>query len=181
MSTEITVTDSGVTLTISPTGGGVVGVGIPSGGSTGQVLTKDTATNYDVSWQTPAASVLTNGLSALAVNASVTTSWGTILTANVTQGTWLAVATLTVTTGNNQRNMQFRLFDPVGNATVVSTAEHLEHASEPHNIGMTGLAVIAGTQTLLVQAKMVTGTGTVYASSEGFTATSSNLIVVKVA
>ena len=28
---------------------------MPAGGTTGQVLTKDTATDYDVSWQTPAA------------------------------------------------------------------------------------------------------------------------------
>ncbi len=28
---------------------------IPAGGTTGQVLAKDTATDYDVSWQDPAA------------------------------------------------------------------------------------------------------------------------------
>jgi len=34
-------------------GGG--GPGIPAGGTTGQVLEKNSSSNYDVSWQTPAA------------------------------------------------------------------------------------------------------------------------------
>jgi len=34
---------------------GPAGPGVPVGGSTGQVLTKNTSTNYDTSWQTPAA------------------------------------------------------------------------------------------------------------------------------
>ena len=32
---------------------GADGVGVPAGGAAGQVLTKDTATNFDTSWQTP--------------------------------------------------------------------------------------------------------------------------------
>jgi hypothetical protein len=34
---------------------GPAGEGVPTGGSAGQVLTKDTTTDYDTSWQTPAA------------------------------------------------------------------------------------------------------------------------------
>jgi len=32
---------------------GSAGIGVPTGGTTGQVLTKDTSTDYDTSWQTP--------------------------------------------------------------------------------------------------------------------------------
>ena len=39
-----------------PTGStGAAGQGVPTGGSTNQVLTKNSATNYDTSWQTPAS------------------------------------------------------------------------------------------------------------------------------
>lgn len=36
------------------------GVGVPTGGTTGQVLTKNSNTDYDDSWQTPAASGVTS-------------------------------------------------------------------------------------------------------------------------
>jgi hypothetical protein len=45
----ITVTDSGVTVTVAL---GASGGGIPSGGTSGQVLKKNSSTDYDVSWAT---------------------------------------------------------------------------------------------------------------------------------
>lgn len=177
MSVDITVTDSGVVLTVSPSGGGVVGVGIPAGGTTGQVLTKVSNTNYDVAWS---AATLSNSLNAIAVNVSVSTSWVTVVSASVTPGTWLTTATLTVTSVNNQRTMQFRLYDSVTDTVIATTSAHLEHLGEPHNICLSALATITDIQSLDIQAKMVTGTGTILASSEGFQATSSNLSVVKV-
>jgi hypothetical protein len=47
-----------LTVTVEPGQDGTDGVGVPAGGSTGQVLTKATATNYDTTWATPAASVI---------------------------------------------------------------------------------------------------------------------------
>jgi len=39
---------------------GTAGVGVPSGGTAGQVLTKNSATNFDTIWSTPAAAAITN-------------------------------------------------------------------------------------------------------------------------
>ena len=50
--------DPGATGAIGPQGpqgpAGANGQGVPVGGTAGQVLTKNTATNFDTSWQTPA-------------------------------------------------------------------------------------------------------------------------------
>ena len=52
-------TGAGITGSTGPTGvtgpKGDTGVGVPIGGSSGQVLTKNSATNYDTIWATPSA------------------------------------------------------------------------------------------------------------------------------
>jgi len=55
---------------ISVTGGSITGSGsVPTGGTTGQVLTKNSATNYDLIWSTPAPAIT---YPLLAPNGSVT-------------------------------------------------------------------------------------------------------------
>ena len=49
----ITVTDSGVTITVAQGAQGDPGVGVPAGGAAGTVLTKTTATSYDTAWVAP--------------------------------------------------------------------------------------------------------------------------------
>lgn len=48
--TEVTVTETGVTITLSA---GAPGVGVPPGGSQGQVLAKTSALDYATDWVTP--------------------------------------------------------------------------------------------------------------------------------
>lgn len=49
MNAEITITSSGVELTVEQ---GQPGIGVPAGGTTGQVLTKASNANYDTTWAT---------------------------------------------------------------------------------------------------------------------------------
>ena len=47
----VTVDNSGTSVTVAATGpAGAAGVGVPAGGSTGQVLKKSSGTNYDTEW-----------------------------------------------------------------------------------------------------------------------------------
>jgi len=52
-------------------GVGAPGVGVPSGGTTGQVLQKLSATSYDTGWATPAADFITSVTAPLAVGSGV--------------------------------------------------------------------------------------------------------------
>ena len=52
----ISITDKNGTTTASVSDGS----GVPSGGTTGQVLTKDSATDYDVSWEDPSGGTITD-------------------------------------------------------------------------------------------------------------------------
>jgi hypothetical protein len=52
----ITITDKDGTTTASVSDGS----GVPSGGTTGQVLTKDSGTDYDVSWEDPSGGTITD-------------------------------------------------------------------------------------------------------------------------
>ena len=52
----VSVATQVVTVTLSQYGSqGAAGVGVPSGGTSGQVLTKNSSTPYDTSWQTNTA------------------------------------------------------------------------------------------------------------------------------
>lgn len=63
---EVTVNDSGTSVTVSATG--PAGQGVPAGGSSGQVLSKSSGTDYDTTWTTNGSGDLlaTNNLSDLA-------------------------------------------------------------------------------------------------------------------
>jgi hypothetical protein len=50
--TQVIINDVGVQ--------GIPGAGVPFGGTTGQVLTKNSSTNYDTSWQTPTPAPVTS-------------------------------------------------------------------------------------------------------------------------
>lgn len=163
-------------------GGGccALGWGPSLGGAGGDGFVRVRTLCYDSSGSGGQPS-LSNFSYSLANNIAVTTSWGTVLTANVSVGTWLVNATLTVETTVNQQTMQFRLYDPIANAVISSSSLHMEHSNEPHGASLSSLATFGGTQTLLLQAKMVSGTGNVLASDEGFSGTSTKMAVVKIA
>ena len=56
----------GATGSQGPAGAeGAAGVGVPVGGTTGQVLTKNSATNYDTGWTTPSGGGSISGVSAV--------------------------------------------------------------------------------------------------------------------
>jgi hypothetical protein len=67
----ITVDSSGAAGPTGPAGpSGPAGPGVPTGGTAGQVLTKDTTTDYDTSWQAPTGG---GGLPAVGANGEVLT------------------------------------------------------------------------------------------------------------
>ena len=64
-SASVSKTDNKATITITDKDGTTTadvydGSGIPSGGTTGQVLTKDSGTDYDVSWEDPSGGTITD-------------------------------------------------------------------------------------------------------------------------
>lgn len=75
---------AGVTGPAGPTGPqGDPGEGVPTGGTSGQVLTKDSGTDYDTSWQTPSG-----GSGVFSVTSLAFTADQAIATGTVTAVTW---------------------------------------------------------------------------------------------
>jgi|TARA_R100000084_G_scaffold109282_1_gene75399 hypothetical protein len=73
---EVTVNDSGTSVTVAATG--PAGIGVPAGGSSGQVLAKASGTNYDTTWATNGTGDLlaSNNLSDLANAGTARTNLG---------------------------------------------------------------------------------------------------------
>ena len=71
----ITITSTGVTLTVPQ---GAPGVGVPSGGSAGQVLAKNSGTNYDTHWITAGSGSVTQVNSGTGLTGGPITSSGTL-------------------------------------------------------------------------------------------------------
>lgn len=71
---------------------------MPTGGTSGQVLTKNSATNYDVGWITPSSSgTITSASASLSANVSLTTSatWYDGPSVSLAAGTWLVIGQIT--------------------------------------------------------------------------------------
>jgi len=81
---NLTVVEDNVTITVSEVGPtGPAGQGVPVGGTTGQVLTKTSATNYATTWSTNGAGTVTSvgiteSVAALSITGSPVTSSGNI-------------------------------------------------------------------------------------------------------
>lgn len=71
---------------------------IPSGGTTGQVLSKSSATDYAVGWVTPSSSgAITYATASLSADVALTTSstWYDGPSVSIAAGTWLVVGRIT--------------------------------------------------------------------------------------
>lgn len=181
MSVEITVTDSGVVIDVSPSGIGVVGVGIPSGGTTGQVLTKTSATNYAVAWQTPSAGALANNWTTLGANITMSAgNWADAISLTLSAGTWLVLGNATAAPGTNQQDISVRLFNSTASTTLSSTSMHAEHSNEPHALAATAIVTLALSSVVKLQLRCESSPGTVYANSEGLGNTSTTLAAVQI-
>jgi len=81
---NLTVVEDNVTITVSEVGPtGPAGQGVPTGGTTGQVLTKTSATNYATTWTTNGSGTVTSvgiteSVAALNITGSPVTSSGNI-------------------------------------------------------------------------------------------------------
>jgi hypothetical protein len=182
MSVEITVTDSGVVIDVSPSGIGVVGVGIPSGGSTGQVLTKTSATNYAVAWQTPGGGGggLASDWATLGSNLGLSAgSFVDAVSMSLAAGTWLLVGNATASAEGNHETISTRILS--GATTVSSTSIHSEHGGEGYGTAVSALVTLAATTTVKLQVRILTSSGTVYAAYEGLGNTSTTLAAVQIA
>ena len=73
---QVTVNDAGTTVTVAATG--PAGIGVPAGGSSGQVLAKSSGTDYDTAWATNGTGDLlaSNNLSDLANAGTARTNLG---------------------------------------------------------------------------------------------------------
>lgn len=130
----------------------------PTGGSTGQVLTKNSATNYDFSWATPGAT-LTNAEGSLAadVQLAVTNTWYDGPTVSLAAGTWLVNCHMTqVRTSNTAETIYARISD--GTTHQASTQfYHAASTSHSGNIVMTAIFTLASTTT--IKGQMATSSG----------------------
>lgn len=77
-------------------GGGTIAVSpLPTGGTAGQVLTKDTSADFNTSWQTPAGSLPTGGSTGQFLKKNSTTDYDT---------SWTSIST---TVGGSTNNIQY--------------------------------------------------------------------------
>lgn len=131
-------------------GGGTVTVSqLPIGGTTGQVLTKNSATNFDVSWQTPAVNVTAG--KQLSVTNTLTLS-GTDSTTITFQGTDTYVGRATTDSFSNKTfnaNVNGNIFQMFGNTINAITgtgAMVLGTTPTINNANLTG--TVSGTPSL---------------------------------
>jgi hypothetical protein len=131
----------------------------PAGGTTGQVLTKDTDTDYDYSWTTPSAGSITNSKASLSADVQMPSSntWYNGPGVSLAAGTWLVTAHLT-----QQRNATTAetIYGRISTGTTHYASQQAYHPSASGsgcNLCMTAIITLAGTTTITAQ--MATSAG----------------------
>jgi hypothetical protein len=132
----------------------------PSGGTTGQVLTKDTNTDHDYSWQTPSSgATLTHAEASLSADVQMPSSntWYNGPSVSLDAGTWLVTAHLTqVRAATTAETIYGRISD----GTNHYASQQGYHASvSGTGVPMTMTAVITLGSTTTIRAQMATSAG----------------------
>lgn len=134
-----------------------------SGGTTGQVWTKNSATDYDCSWVTPASAGTITSLSAsLSANVSLTTSatWYDGPSVSLVAGTWLIIGQIThVRSATTAETIYAR----ISNGTTHYSSTQFYHASVSGTgvvLPMIAKITLSDTTTIKLQATSSSGAST---------------------
>lgn len=154
-------------------GGGTVS-GVPSGGATGQVLEKNSNTNFDIKWGNSVTSV------GLALPADFTVSNSPVVTTGTLTGSWAVMPTGTgaVVRNNNPTLVSPVLGTPVsGVATnLTGTAAGLTAGNVTTNANLTGDVTSVGNTTTLTNAPVIAKVLTNYTSGAGAISASDSIL-----
>lgn len=132
----------------------------PSGGSTGQVLTKNSNTSYDYGWATPSSgATLTNAEALLGadVQLAVTNQWYDGPSVSLAAGTWLVNCHLTHWRTTTTAETVFARITDGTNHHASTQYSHASVAGIGNNVCMTALLTLAGTTT--IKGQMATSAG----------------------
>jgi hypothetical protein len=126
----------------------------PSGGTTGQVLTKNTNTNYDYSWATPSGGgSITNAEASLSADVQMPSNntWYNGPSFSLAAGTWLITAHLTqVRNATTAETIYGRITDGT-NHYASQQAYHPSASGSGCDLCMTAIITLAGTTTITAQ------------------------------
>jgi collagen triple helix repeat protein len=139
---------------------GATGAGVPTGGSTGQVLAKASGTNYDTAWTTPSggASLTTHQvLLSSNIGLPTTNAWVNLLTLTLGAGTWLVNYNVVVRGDGSAKAFGSRLWD-AATSTYYAVAECVGQYTQ--NLHSAAIIVLASSTTLSLDA--VTNAGNVF-------------------
>lgn len=133
---------------------------LPSGGTSGQVLSKSSATNYDASWITPsssgAISYVTAKLSA-DVQMATSNTWYSGPSVSLTAGTWFVVASLTQLRSATTAET---IYAKITNGTTDYASTQSYHASASGTgVTQTLSCVVTLSGSATITAKMATSAG----------------------
>ena len=136
---------------------------LPAGGKVGQVLTKNSATDYDYSWITPAsAGVITSLSASLSADVALTTTatWYNGPSVSLPAGTWLVMGRIThVRSATTAETIYARLGD--GTNHYASTQFYHPSASGAGVVlPMFAVITLAATTTIKLQATSSAGAST---------------------
>ena len=132
----------------------------PSGGTTGQVLTKNTNTNYDYSWATPSGGgSITHAEASLSADVQMTSNntWYNGPSFSLAAGTWLVTAHLTqVRAATTAETIYGRITDGT-NRYASQQGYHASASGAGVPLTMTAIITLTGTATITAQ--MATSAG----------------------
>jgi hypothetical protein len=136
----------------------------PSGGTTGQVLTKNSATNYDYGWATPSTGggSITNveGLLAADVQLTANNTWYNGPSVTLGAGTWLVTCHLTHWRSTTTAETVYARISDGTNHHASTQYYHASVAGIGNNIAMTAILTLAGTTTIRGQMASSAGAAT---------------------
>lgn len=131
----------------------------PTGGTSGQVLTKNSSTAYDFSWTTPSAGAITNveGLLGADVQMPTANTWYDGPTVSLAAGTWLVNCHLTQwRTTTTAATVYARISDGT-NHHASTQGYHPSVAGNGVSLKMTAILTVASTTT--IKGQMATSAG----------------------
>lgn len=130
----------------------------PTGGTTGQVLTKNSATNYDYAWATPGATLThVEGLLGADVQMPSSNTWYDGPTVSLAAGTWLVNCHMTqIRNATTAENIYARISDGTTHHAS-QQAYHPSASGSGCNVAMTTVLTVASTTT--IKGQMATSAG----------------------
>ena len=112
--------ERGQTLTSGRGQRGLTGAGVPSGGTTGQVIVKSSSTNYDTEWKSTGAVTLITG------------NYTVLITDDRVEATITSEATITLPDPTTAANHQFRFINHYSSTANMVFSRTIDGVSSPY-------------------------------------------------